>query len=262
MTTSVPAQAERMQEPAASAGRRSSRARAAASRALLLLALVVLCSAFLPALPIFLGVFLLVAVGLHVCAPDLRAFVEVCLPLARVAGVRKGLLLTASAGLLLILGGSLGATIGGHLRSEREHRERERAQHEERWSELLERARGQLAAGDVNAAELTLMEAGELASPTVEGHGEVEELLQRVSRSGDAGAILDILSGLPPQEFRALEEGGSVPPALDFGDPALTTRALRLALALIDEARERRAKPGRAGGREASRPGLRADGSR
>lgn len=231
----------------AGAARRPSRARELAVRWLPPVAIVVLGSAFLPALPIFLGVLLLVGVGLHVWVPDLRDPFETFLgaplaQIARVPGGRRGLALTVSAGLVLILGGSVGATLGGHLRSERGHRERERAVEEERWDELVERARGQLAAGEIDAAELTLLELDARVAPPGADRDEVDRLLERVSRSGDPDTILALLRGLAPDELRALEEGSSVPLSLDFGDPALNRRALRLALVLMDEARAQRAR--------------------
>lgn len=229
-----------MQAQDTHAHRRPSRAREAATRALLLLALGVLLCVALPALSIALGVFLLVAVGVHVWAPELRAPAELFLRavVVRAAPDRRRLLgAAACAGGLLILGGSVSATLRGELRSEREHRERERALEEERLRELLERAEEQLGARQVDAAELTLLELVELVPPTVEGYGEAEQLRERVRRSGDPATLRAILDGLPPDERRALEEGRAVPRTLDFGHPALNARALRLALVLIEEAR-------------------------
>lgn len=209
-----------------------------------IVALTLLGAVVLPVVPIVLGVFLIGAVALHAWSPDLRPIVQ---PLLRVpvagAGKRHArLLVAASVGVLLVLSGSVGATMRGRLRSEWEQREGELVAAEATAIEILARARHKLSAGDVEGAELELMEADAIVAIDSERQAEVSDLLERVLRSGDADAILDILTGLSPAEFEALQHGGSVPAALQFPERALTYRAVDLALALLDEARHRRAR--------------------
>ena len=58
----------------------------------------------------------------------------------------------------------------------------------------------------------------------------------------NSDAILDILIQLPQEEFEAFQQGTSVPKDLAFGERALTFRAVELALAQLDEARQIRAR--------------------
>jgi hypothetical protein len=213
-------------------------------RAAAFVALALACSLLLPAVPMVGGVFLVVAVALHAWSADLRPFVQ---PLLRVpvakASVRHGrLLLLAGAGALLVASGAAGASMRGHLRAEREQREGRREAGEKGALDLMERVQGSLAAGDVDGAELALLDAGTLVDADSEWRAEVDELLERVRRSGDRKAILDLLVRLPRAEFESFEQGGSVPQALDFGDRALNRRALGLAFDQLAEARRLRAR--------------------
>ena len=71
---------------------------------------------------------------------------------------------------------------------------------------------------------------------------EVDGLLERVRRSGDRQAILAILARLPREEFEAFQSGASVPQALEFGERALTFRAVEIARAQLEEAQQLRAR--------------------
>jgi hypothetical protein len=84
------------------------------------------------------------------------------------------------------------------------------------------------------------LSAAEIDDVDSERKEEIDDLLERARRSGDAEAILDLLVRLPSAEFEGLELGTSVPKALDFGERALNRRALGLALQQLGEARRRR----------------------
>lgn len=142
-------------------------------------ALALLFSALLPAVPIMLGVLLVVAVALHVALPDLRPYLDPVLrvPVGRPRMRHGRLALAACAGVLLVAGGSVGATLGTEARVERERRRREQEQTEGQLEALLRDARDHLAAGNVGRAELALMDAAELGSGTSEQQREVERLL-------------------------------------------------------------------------------------
>jgi len=205
--------------------------------------LVLLCSAFLPALAIFLGVLLILAVALHAWAPDLRPYVQSLLrmPVVSPSMRRARLTLLAGAGVLLVASGAAGATIRGQMVSQWEQRERRIEVAEEGVGELLERARSLIAAGEVESAEFLLLDADAAAAVDGVKQDEVDDLLDRVHRSGNSQAILELLTDLSQKEFQAFEQGASVPAALEFGEPALTARAVELALAQLERARQIRA---------------------
>jgi hypothetical protein len=222
----------------------TTRAQNAGIRFAVVAALTLVTGIVVPWLPFFGGVFLILAVALHVWAPALRPFVEpfVRVPVARAAERRARLLRVAGVGVLLVASGVLGASIRGRLDSRSEQREGRQEFDEKRLSELLERAQSHLTAGDVAEAEFVLLQAEAIDAADSGTKEEIDELLERVRRSGDREAILAIVIGLPKQEFEALESGASVPQALEFGDHALTLQAVGLARAQLDQARQARAR--------------------
>jgi hypothetical protein len=206
-------------------------------------ALALLCSVVFPALPIFFGALLICAVGLHAFSPDVRPYVQLLLRVPTATGfrARARLLLLAGAGVLLVVCGSAAANLRGHLRGRWAHGERRREAAEESVTGVLSRARALISAGNVEGAELVLMDADAIPDVDAGRQREVDELLERVRRSRDSRAILDILVRLPQAEFDALEKGGAVPAALDLGERALTYRAVEIALQQLEEARRLRA---------------------
>ena len=106
---------------------------------------------------------------------------------------------------------------------------------------LLAQARESLARGDVNGAEYLLLSIEPAEAVDAGRREEVDELGKRLRRCGDPEVILDILVALPADDLAALENHSAIPGALDFGDPALTYRAVDTALTLVDEARRLRA---------------------
>lgn len=223
---------------------KAARMRRAGLQAAAAVAFILLCSLFFPAVPIILGVLLLVAAALHAWSADLRPYVQLLLrvPVARASKRHARLLLAAGAGLILMLCGAVGATTRGHLRTEREQRVKAREAGEQVVIELLERARDHLATGNIVGAELALTEADEIVDAGPEKQAEVDELLERVRRSGDSRAIRDILIQLPQEEFEAFEQGASVPKALEFPEQTLTIQAVDLALAELARAQQARAR--------------------
>jgi hypothetical protein len=209
-----------------------------------IVALTLFCSAVVPVIPIVLGVLLIVAVAIHVGLPELQPFVDPVLrvPVGRARKRHARLLLMAGGGVLLVASGSVGATVRGELRSRWELRDGQRDLVEGHATELLERARHLLSAGDVDGAELVLLDADAIVGVDPDKKEEIDLLLERVRRSGDSKAILDILTRLPQQDFEAFRTGASVPDAFEFGDKALTYRAVEVARAQIDEAQEVRAR--------------------
>ena len=79
---------------------------------------LVLLGLLAPVLPLFLGVFLVIAVALHAGVPDMRPYLDTVLriPVERPARRRQRLLITGAAGLVLILTGTLGAMARSNLR--------------------------------------------------------------------------------------------------------------------------------------------------
>jgi len=205
--------------------------------------ITLLCSALLPGVPIVLGVFLMLAAVLHAWSPELQPLLQPLLrvPVADVATRRTHLLLVGAAGLVLLLSGAVGARTRGHLRSAWQQGHERRAVAEQDGSALLERAREYLTFNDVQNAELALMDAAALADLGGDCREEVEDLLARVRRSGDAPAILDAIVHLSNKDFEALESSRQVPEALEYPERALTLRAVEIALAQLDEARRLRA---------------------
>jgi hypothetical protein len=208
--------------------------------------LVLLCSFFLPVVAIFLGVFLIAAVAVHAWSFTLRPLVQPILrvPVGRPGKRRARLLAAAGAGALLVLSGSVGATIRGHLRTQWEQRATRREADDLQAVELLQRARDQLSLGNVEAAELVLIDADALVALDPARRAEVDDLLARVRLSRDRQAILGVLTQLPEEEFEAFAKGGEhVPAAIDFPEQALTYRAVEIAIEQIDAARTARARP-------------------
>lgn len=158
------------------------------ARHAVLVGLALLCSVVLPVIPIFVGVFLVLGVGLHVGLPELRPYLDTLLrvPVGRPATRRTRLVVEASAGVLLVLIGSASATFRGQLRSEWRQDQEQRAHVDEQVSGLLARARSQLSSGAVGAAELTLLEADAIIGIDAESRAQVDDLLERVRRSGIA----------------------------------------------------------------------------
>jgi hypothetical protein len=200
-------------------------------------------SVIVPAIPILVGALAIVAAGVHAWSADLRPFVQLLLRVPVTSPQRRHarLALVAGAGVLLIAVGAVGATVRGQVRSRWEQREGLRASAEESVADRLERVRVHLASGDVESAELVLLDADTIAGLDAERREEVAALLERVQRSGDAAAILDVLTNLTQREFDAFERGGPVPTALEFPERALTAQAVHLALDQIDEAQRVRA---------------------
>lgn len=198
----------------------------------------------LPVVAIFLGVFLIAAAALHAWSFSLRPYLQPILrvPVARPHQRRTRLLVAGGAGALLVLCGSVGATIRGQLRSQWEQRATRLEDGDKRVGEILDRARFQLSAGNIEGAELELLNADGIVMDDAR-RAEVDELLQRVRLARDPKAILAVLTQLPREEFEAFEKGESVPEALVFPERALTLRAVNIALGQIDEARKARGRP-------------------
>jgi len=214
----------------------------AGKRLVVFAAVALLGFLILPLIPILAGVLLVITVALCAWSPELQPYLEPLLriPVAEPAKRRARLLLAAGVGVLLVVAGSTGATLRGTWRSKwQQHKERI-VSAEDDVAALVERAREHLAAGDLGSAEIALLDAALVATDS-DTQEEVEDLLMRVRRSGDSQVILDILTGLSPAELEALEEGSAVPDALDFGEQALTYRAVEIALAHLGEAQRMRA---------------------
>ena len=205
----------------------------------------------LPAIPIVLGVLLVVAVAVHAWWPDVRPYAATILrvPVARPGRQYAHLALVAGAGVLLVAAGAAGATLRGRISSEWAQRSRQTEATAARVDGILARARQRIGSGDVPGAELALFEVDTIDDIDARRRDEVDELRGRVQRSGDARAILDILVALSADDFAALEDGTAVPEAFELGERALTYRAVSLALDQLDTARRERAY-----GREGAAP--------
>jgi hypothetical protein len=204
--------------------------------------LVLAASAFLPLFVVFLGVVLVALVSLDAAipgvVPGLRTLFRV--PLVPAHARRARLIFAGCMGVVLVGCGTLGAKLSGQLRTEWRLRQSQHEIADQQLAEYLERARAHLEAGEVELAELTLMDA-QRVSPIAPGRQrELDELLERIRRSGDPDAIRAILQRLPPDELDAFERGESVPEALEFPERALTYRAVQLARAQTVKARETR----------------------
>ena len=197
------------------------------------------CSVFLPVIPIVLGMLLIVAVGLHAGSTDLQPYIEHLLrmPVAKASRRRARLGLTATLGALLIASGAVGATTRGRLRVEWEQEAKHQEAAEVHVRDLLQRARASLEEGNVAAAEFALLEAEGIEGVDNSDAEGVDELLERVRRSGDAETIRGILQELSPQELQSLRAGKLVPEALRFPERALTFRAVDVAMGQLNAGR-------------------------
>ncbi len=199
---------------------------------------------FLPWIPILLGVLLLAAVGGHFASPDVRRFVQPLLGMPVAGPGRRGvqLFLAASLGVLLLASGSMGASIRGQLRGSWQRRELLRAADEEQRVLVWDRVEEHLATGNVESARFALLEAEKLDLDP-ELRSQLADLLERLRLCNEPATILDLLLHLSEEDFDAVRTGAYVPQALEFGEPALTRRAVGLALAQFDEAERLRARP-------------------
>jgi hypothetical protein len=204
--------------------------------------LVLAASAFFPLFVVFVGVVLVALVALdsaipHVI-PGLRTLFRV--PLVPASARRARLIFAGSLGVVLVAIGALGAKMSGEVRTEWKLRQSQHRIADEQLDEHLARARSHLDAGEVELAELTLMDAQRISPVDARRQRELDGLLERIRRSGDADTIRAILQQLPPDELDAFERGESVPEALEFPERALTYRAVQLARAQTEQARETR----------------------
>lgn len=223
--------------------RESSLRRAFGGRIGLVAALTMLCSAFVPGVPILVGVLLVIAVALHVWTPELQPFLQPILrvPVATAGRRRARLLLVAAVGGLLVVSGAVGATTRGHLRGRWDQDQRRREIAEQDATRLMQRIEEHLAGGDVQAAELALMEVERIVGIDDGRRAEFDKLHGRMRRAGDARAILEVLVGLPSEAFAAFETNRRVPAEFEFPERALTMRAVEIALAQLEDARRLRA---------------------
>jgi len=197
-----------------------------------------------PGMSIVLGALLILTVALLACLPDLRSCLEtrVAEKAARSVILRARLPLAAVAGVVLIVSGSVGSSVRGTLRSRWSQRAQQREIAQRGATDLLERAKEHLSAGNVQLAELVLLEANATGLMDRAMRQEIEGLLERVRRSGDPEVIFDLLIHLPQEEFEALEERVAVPQVLQFQERALTRRAVQIAFAQIEDAKRTRAR--------------------
>jgi hypothetical protein len=207
------------------------------------LVLVSAASVTVPLAVVFLGVLLVALVALDSSVPGLvpglRPLLRV--PVAPVFQRRMRLVLAGGFGVLLVVCGTAGAKLSSQVRTEWRLDQSQRLAAETQVIGLLEQAREHLSAGEVELAELTLMDARGVSAIEPQRQREIDELLERVRRSGDSAAILKILLALPAEEFEAFARGESVPPALELGERTLTYRAVELARSQIEAARAQRA---------------------
>ena len=197
----------------------------------------------LPVVVIFLGVLLIALVGIDAgvpgLVPGLRAMFRV--PVLPVSKRRARLALAAGIGVSLVVCGALGARLKSRVLGEWELRQGQRLVAEKVEMEQLRQAREHLQEGDVALAELILIDAENRPGVDPEVHRQVQELLRRIERARDRGAILDVLVGLPERDFEALATGTAVPRALQFEERVLTETAVKHAVVQMADARAARA---------------------
>ena len=202
-----------------------------------LVALASFVVVLLPIVPIALGLLLIVATTLHWQCPTLRPYLDSILlvPVAVPAKRRTHLTYLAVAGSLLIVVGAAGATATRSWRGEWKQRAKQRASTDTSVITLIERAQDRLAAGNIEGAELTLLDARAMSSLEPWRTGDIEELLRSIRYARDEEMIFDTLLRLSNEELEGLRAGTLVPEALDLGEPALTGCAVRTALELLEE---------------------------
>lgn len=198
----------------------------------------------LPAVPMLLGMLLLVAVVLQAVLPDLLPLTHRLLqvPIGQRGMLRTRLAIVASVGVILVAVGAVSANFRGQLRMRWEQRVQRQEMAEKGVNGLLEQARDLVARGDVDGAQFVLLEAEKIEGLDSWMREDLDELLGRIHRSGDAPAILQILLKLDDAEFEALAAGREVPGALEFPESSLTQRAVSIALAQVEDARRARAR--------------------
>ena len=206
-------------------------------------ALVVLAVGVLaPLVPILVGTLAVIAVALYGWVPDSRTWLQ---PVVRVPVAGRGtrhawLAAYGIGGAFLVVVGSVGATTRSHVKSEWQAERRRLEVAEADASRMLQRAHDELEVGSVGQAELTLMAARELQDAPHALRQEIESLYERVHRSGDAEHVLEVLVGLPPQEFQAFATSHTVPESLDFPERVLTLRAVGIGIDRLEQARQLR----------------------
>jgi len=211
----------------------------------LLLGLLLLVVLFLgvvsPRIPIWTGVLLAALVALYVvpfARRPLRPLLRVS-PDRPVRGVFK-LIAIAIYGGLLVLSGVVGANIKEEMRLAAEQRAAEEAEQQrliaaanQQVDVLVAEAESHLATGDIDLATARLSEARSVNRAT--NRAEATQLLERIEHSGDSDHLFELIVALPNEAFLTLREDDG-PPALDFGYPVLTDRAMALVEPQIDRA--------------------------
>lgn len=195
-----------------------------------------------PVVPILVGTLAALAAGLYAWVPELRTLLQpvVRVPVAARATRHAWLATYAIAGIFLVVVGSFGATTRSQVKSEWEAERRRTESAAADAKRMYERALEELQRGQVGGAELTLMEARELEHAPRELANQIEELYDRVHRSGNAEHVLEVLVALPPAEFDAFAGSDTVPAALEFPERVLTLRAVGLGRGQLERARSLR----------------------
>jgi hypothetical protein len=206
-------------------------------RLALVLGVGLLIAAFAPLVLFITGVLLLGMVAIRSWIPELRFYLDPVLriPVASPKTRYSRLALLSGSGVTLVVLGAVSAMVGGAWRQAADQREAQLSTVVESADRLLEHARNYIAANSVPAAEIALLNAQAIPGLGPAKREEVNELMGRVQRSGSGNAIRAILARLSEKDLHALETGSYLPKALDFGEPALTRRAVALAIGLLSE---------------------------
>ncbi len=205
---------------------------------------------FVPNLPLWTGVALASLVALYSIAPPLRRGLRTVFRVSPERPVRGGLKLAVLLlyGGVLVLAGMGGRSVRAEMVAVEQRRETERAEQaqriaaaNERVQSLVAQATLRLDAGEIEEAARLVEQARGVEHAT--NRAQPASLARKISQSGDAAHVLDLLLSMPDEEFSQFRESGTVTASLDFGMAVLTERAVQSAksqIAAAAQAREER----------------------
>lgn len=205
---------------------------------------------FVPDLPLWTGVALASLVALYSIAPPLRRGLRTVFRVSPERPVRGGLKLAILLlyGGVLVLAGMGGRSVRAEMAAAEQRRGTERTEQarriaaaNEQVQSLVAQATQRLDAGEIEGAVRLVEQARGIEHAT--NRAQAASLARKISQSGDAAHIMDLLVSMSDEEFSQFGDGGTVTASLDFGVPALTERAIQSAksqIAAAAQAREER----------------------
>ena len=213
----------------------------------LVLLLLPISAPFVPGLSLWTGVALASLVALYLLAPPLRRGLRLAFRVGPERPVRGGLKLATLLlyGGVLVLVGVGGRSVRAEMAASEHRRIAERAEQARRVTaataqvqSLVAQAKQHLDAGQVEQAARCVEQARGVEYAT--NRAQAASLARKISQSGDAAHVMDLLVSMSDEEFSQFRDSGIVTASLDFGVPVLSERAIQSARSQVTAAAQMR----------------------